>query len=142
MGYLGDAPEIRTLENGEKVASFSIGCTKTWKDGQGERKQKTEWVRCSAWRALAEIIEKLGIKKGSPVLVESEFTTREYVDKKDNIKKQAVEFVVTEFTLLPSKDGGAPNPETAQAQPAQQPGTAAPAQVAPSEAVGNMDLPF
>ena len=57
IGNLGKDPDIRDV-NGSKVASFSIACTEKWKDKNGERKERTEWVNCSVWGALAGVVEQ------------------------------------------------------------------------------------
>ena len=46
VGNLGRDPEIRTLNSGDRVASFSIATSETWRDrATGERREKTEWHR-------------------------------------------------------------------------------------------------
>lgn len=76
IGNMGQDPEIRTTGD-SKVANFSIGVNKTWKDKNGEKQTRTEWVRCTAWRQLAEIAEKW-LRKGQQVYVEGELETRSY----------------------------------------------------------------
>ena len=59
IGNLGKDPEIRQTQSGDKIASFSVACGEKWKDkSTGETKEKTEWINCSAFGKLAEIIEK------------------------------------------------------------------------------------
>ena len=48
IGNLGKAPEIRSFQNGGRVASFSIATSESWKDkATGEKKDRTEWHRIS-----------------------------------------------------------------------------------------------
>jgi len=76
IGNLGKDPEIRHSQSGDKIASFSIACGETWKDKQtGEKKEKTEWINCSCFGKLAEIIEKY-VFKGSKVYLEGKYKTR------------------------------------------------------------------
>ena len=67
VGHLGKDPETRYTAGGDAVANFSIACTESWKDKQsGEKKELTEWVRCSTFGKLAEICGQY-LKKGSQV---------------------------------------------------------------------------
>ncbi len=83
-GNLGDAPEMRYTPNGVPVASFSLAVNRTWTDGNGERQQKTIWVRISCWRKLAEVVSEY-LAKGSKVLVTGELEpARAYTDRDGN----------------------------------------------------------
>ena len=77
IGNLGKDPEVKNLQNDNKVASFSIGISETWKDKSGEKKQYTEWVNCVTWGKLAGIVEKY-LKKGSKVYIEGKIKTESY----------------------------------------------------------------
>ena len=70
LGNLGKDPEIRYAANGNAIASFSIATSESWKDkNSGEKVEKTEWHRISAFGKLAEIIGEY-LKKGSQVYIE------------------------------------------------------------------------
>lgn len=96
IGNLGDDPTVRNSERG-MVASISLGCTESWKDQSGQKKEYTEWVRCVAFGKLAEIIEKYA-KKGQQVYIEGKMRTREY--EKDGQKRHITEVVINEFQML------------------------------------------
>ena len=65
IGNLGKDPEIRRLENGAVVASFSIATSESFTDkNSGEKKEITDWHDIVLWRGLAEIAEKY-IRKGT-----------------------------------------------------------------------------
>ena len=67
IGHLGKDAEIRVLNGGGKKAGFSIATTERYKDkNSGEMVDKTEWHNIVAWNQLAEIVEKLSLKKGTP----------------------------------------------------------------------------
>lgn len=111
IGNLGKDPEIRTFQNGGRVASFSVATSESWKDKQtGERKERTEWHRVSVLNDnLVGIVEKY-VRKGSKVYLEGQLETRKYTDK-DNIERYTTEVVLRPFrgeiTLLDSRrDGG------------------------------------
>ena len=59
IGNLGKDPEIRRLENGAVVATFSIATSESFTDkNSGEKKEITDWHDIVLWRGLAEIAEK------------------------------------------------------------------------------------
>jgi single-strand DNA-binding protein len=110
VGNLGRDPEIRTFQNGGRVASFSVATSESWKDkATGERKERTEWHRISVLNEnLVGVVEKF-IKKGSKVYIEGQLETRKYTDK-DGVEKYTTEVVLRPFrgeiTMLDSKGGG------------------------------------
>ena len=85
LGNLGRDPEIRSMQSGKKMASFSIATSKRWKDrNTQEQKENTSWHNIVVFNeGLVEIIEKY-IKKGSKIYVEGELSTRKYQDKDGN----------------------------------------------------------
>ena len=92
IGNLGKDPEIRTFQNGNRVASFSVATTETWKDkATGEKKQKTEWHNVSVFGNSVNFIEKY-LKKGMQVFVQGKLETQEY--EKDGIKRYATKIMV------------------------------------------------
>ena len=43
VGNVGQDPQIRTMQSGQKVASFSLATSDRWRDRQsGEQKEQTE----------------------------------------------------------------------------------------------------
>ncbi|HAX92296.1 MAG TPA: single-stranded DNA-binding protein, partial [Rhodospirillaceae bacterium] len=73
VGNLGKDPEVRSFQNGGRVASFSIATSESWKDkATGERKEKTEWHRISVMNDnLVGICERY-LKKGAKVYIEGQ----------------------------------------------------------------------
>ncbi|MGE3624211.1 MAG: single-stranded DNA-binding protein [Bdellovibrionales bacterium] len=82
VGNLGKDPEIRTFQNGGRVASFSVATSESWKDkATGEKKDRTEWHRVSVLNEnLVGIVERY-LKKGSKVYLEGQLETRKWTDK-------------------------------------------------------------
>lgn len=111
IGNLGKDPEIRTFQNGGRVASFSVATSESWKDkAAGEKKERTEWHRISVLNdALVGVVEKY-VKKGSKVYVEGQLETRKYTDK-DGAERYTTEVVLRpyrgELTLLDRRESGA-----------------------------------
>ena len=102
IGRLGKDPEVKMVGD-KKTVRFSIACSEKYKNkATGEQQEKTEWINCSAWDALAGVIEKY-VKKGSQVYVSGKFTTRSWDDPATGQKKYASEIVVRELQMLDSK---------------------------------------
>jgi len=110
IGNLGNDPEIRTFQNGGRVANLSVATSESWKDkATGERKEKTQWHRVVVSNEnLVGLCEKY-LKKGSKVFLEGQLETRKYTDK-DGSEKYTTEVVLRpyrgEITMLDSKGGG------------------------------------
>ena len=108
LGNLGRDPEIRSMQSGSKMASFSIATSKRWKDrNTQEQKEKTSWHNVVVFGdGLVNIVEKF-VKKGSKIYVEGELNTRKYQDKDGN-DKYTTEVVLQGYncnlTLLDSRN--------------------------------------
>jgi len=112
VGNLGKDPEVRHLESGVPVASFSIATSESYNDkNSGERKTVTEWHNVVLWRGLAEVAEKY-LHKGDQVYIEGKLRTRQW--EKDGITRYTTEVVGENMTML----GGRTKPEGATAAPA------------------------
>lgn len=98
IGNVGNDPEIKTLENGKKLAHLTIATNDSYKNDKGEKVQQTEWHRVTAWGKTAEIIEKF-VVKGKEVAIEGKLTHRSY-DDKNGEKRYVTEVVVNEILLL------------------------------------------
>ena len=99
VGNLGKDPEIRRLENGAIVASFSIATSESFTDkNSGEKKEITDWHDIVLWRGLAEIAEKY-IRKGTKIYVEGKLKKRSWQDKEGNTKYNT-EVIGEELTIL------------------------------------------
>ena len=108
VGNLGKDPDIRTLENGTKLASFTIATTERYKDKDGNYQDSTEWHRIVAWRWLADLSEK-NLKKGSKVYIEGKLSTRSY--EQDGIQKYTTEIIAKEIiTMARNESDGYNNP--------------------------------
>ena len=82
IGNLGADPEIRSFQNGGKVANLRIATSENWKDRQtGERKEKTEWHTVAIFsEGLVGVVERF-LKKGSKVYLEGKLQTRKWQDQ-------------------------------------------------------------
>ncbi|MBU3032267.1 single-stranded DNA-binding protein [Paracoccus marinaquae] len=82
IGNLGRDPEIRTFQNGGKVANLRIATSEQWKDrNTGERRERTEWHSVAVMsEGLVNVVERY-LKKGSKVYVEGQLETRKWQDQ-------------------------------------------------------------
>jgi single-strand DNA-binding protein len=114
VGNLGKDPEIRTLENGAKVAKFSLATNENYKDKTGEWQTQTEWHEIVAWRSLAERAES-SLEKGAAIYLEGKLSTRTWQDQNGN-NRRTTEVVASYFRVINrqssggSGSGGFPSP--------------------------------
>lgn len=109
VGRLGKDPEIRHLESGVAVASFSVATSETYKDRTtGEKKEITEWHNVVLWRGLAEVAEKY-LNKGDMVYIEGKLRTRSW--EKDGVTRYTTEVVGDNMTMLSPKSSGGQSQE-------------------------------
>jgi single-strand DNA-binding protein len=118
VGNLGRDPEIRSTQDGMRIANLAVATSETWRDKMsGERKERTEWHRVVIFNErLAEVAEKY-LKKGSKVYVEGALQTRKWTDNSGQ-ERYTTEIVLQRFrgelTMLdgargsggPSMEGG------------------------------------
>ena len=98
IGHVGQEPEIKNLEKGKKLANISIATNEVYYKENGDKVEKTEWHRVTAWGKAADIIEKY-VTKGKEVAVEGKLTHRSY-DDKDGNKRYITEIIANEILLL------------------------------------------
>ena len=79
VGNLGADPEVRSLENGVKVARINVATTEVYRDKNGERRELTEWHSVTLWRGLADVAERY-LQKGKQVYIEGKLKTRKWTD--------------------------------------------------------------
>jgi single-strand DNA-binding protein len=94
LGNLGQDPDIRTMQNGKKVCTFSIATSNSWKDKDtGEKKEKTEWHRVVVFNeGLVGVVENY-IKKGTKLYIEGALQTRKWTDD-SGTEKYTTEIVI------------------------------------------------
>jgi len=115
IGNLGKDPELKYTQSGDAVANFSIACGESWKDAEGNKKERTEWMNIVAWKKLAEICGQY-LHKGSKVFVEGKLQTRSW-DDKNGIKRYTTEVVIHDLVMLDPKPGTASAESDASPEP-------------------------
>lgn len=101
IGNLGQAPVVRNLENGKKMARMNIAINESYKNGKGESMNDTYWHTIVAWGKTAEIAEKF-LVKGSEVAIDGKLVSRVYTAG-DGQKRYITEVVASELLLLTKK---------------------------------------
>jgi single-strand DNA-binding protein len=105
VGNLGKDPEVRKLENGVSVASFTLATSETFRDrNTNEPRTQTEWHNIVVWRGLADVAEKY-LKKGMQIYLEGKLRTRSYQDKDGNTK-YTTEIVGDNVVMMSRGPGG------------------------------------
>ncbi len=112
IGNLGRDPELRYTTSGVAVASFTVATNESWKDGDGNLQERTEWHNIVAWRKLAEICGEW-LKKGKRVYIEGRLQTRSYDDKNTGTKKYVTEIVADSMIMLDSRGQASEGPPPA-----------------------------
>ena len=122
IGNVGKDPDVRYLDNGVAVATFSLATTErgyTLQNGT-QVPDRTEWHNIVLWRGLAQTAEKY-VHKGDKLYIEGKIKSRSY-DDQNGIKRTIVEIFADNMEMLTPR--GAAQPQMAapaQSQPAQQP---------------------
>lgn len=103
IGRLGADPEPRTITgtSGRSVLNMTLASNEFYKDGAGNKQQKTEWHRVVLWGRLAEVVSQY-CHKGSQLFMEGSLQTREWQDKDGN-KRYTTEIVGKNIQLLDPK---------------------------------------
>ena len=110
VGNVGRDPEIRSTQDGTKVANLSLATSENWRDkNTGERKERTEWHRVVIFNErLADVVEKY-VKKGAKLYIEGALQTRKWTDQQ-GVEKYSTEVVLQGFnsalTMLDRAGGG------------------------------------
>lgn len=103
VGRLGADPEVKSLGNGQNVATLNVATSESWADKNGQKQERTEWHRVVVWGRQAENVGKY-LAKGRQVYVEGRLQTRSW--EKDGKKNYITEVVATNVQFLGSGTGG------------------------------------
>ena len=132
IGNAGRAPEIKTFENGDRLATVTIAVTDRYKGREGNTVENTIWVPLVFGGPLADIAEKY-ITRGTQVFVAGRLNIRSYTNA-EGVKKNVTEVRVQDLKLLGSRPAAASAGTVAPAP--------APAAKSAPASDGSDDLPF
>lgn len=103
IGNVGADPEIRTFEDGNKVARVNLATTeRIYNSKTQERTDHTEWHNLVIWRGLATVVEQY-VRKGSQIYVEGKIRKNEWTDTNGQ-KRTGIDIVVDNLNLLGRRD--------------------------------------
>jgi len=110
VGNVGQDPEIKNMQDGKEIATFSLATSESWKDkNSGEKRDKTEWHRIVIFSQGLVGIVKNYVKKGTKLYIEGQLQTRKWSDS-NGVEKYTTEIVLQQFNsslqILDSRNSG------------------------------------
>lgn len=119
VGNLGKKPEMRTFDNGNTIATFSIATSESWTDKQtGEKRELTEWHNIVLNNRLAEIADQY-LDKGSKVYIEGKLKTEKWTDN-NGIERYTTKIIGNSLQMLSSRDSEQAEQKTQKSAKSQQ----------------------
>jgi len=112
LGHAGRDPDIRTLPDGGRAATFSLATTERWKRNDGGTVERTAWHRIAVYGAAVEPVEAM-VRKGAAVLVEGRLAHRGFRDRQGRDREIAGIVVAGPrgtVNVLAGKPPGGPDP--------------------------------
>lgn len=112
IGNLTKDPELSETSSGIAVCRFSLAVRRSRANAEGNR--ETDFFSCTAWRGLAETIERY-VRKGDKLGVVGEVQFREYTDNQGakktstNVVVQEIDFCGGKHTQESDSEGGREN---------------------------------
>ena len=101
IGRLGQDPKTINFDDGKSKVNFSIATNESYRNGEGDKIEKTQWHDVVAWGSLGEIMSQY-LKKGSEVAIEGRLHYRTYDDKEGNTR-YVTEIVAKDLLMLDRK---------------------------------------
>ena len=105
MGNLTRDPQLRYLPNQTAVVDFGLACNRRWRTPQGEDREETTFVDCSAFGKQAEVINQY-CQKGKAIFIEGRLKFDQWEDKQGGGKRSKLSVVVENFQFIGSREGG------------------------------------
>lgn len=117
--FIGNVGKIesRHMSNGDQMVNLSIACNENYKDKNGEKQEKTEWINVNIYGKLAEITAQY-VTKGMQIYISGRMQTRKYTDKQ-GIDRYVTEIIANQMKMLGSKSGGGSESSQQSHAPAQ-----------------------
>jgi single-strand DNA-binding protein len=131
MGRMVRDPELRQLDNGTSVTSFSVAVERNYVDKTTNERQ-ADFLNVVAWRQTADFVCKY-FHQGDMIALEGSLQSRKYTDKDGN-NRIAIEIVASNISFCGGKNGGNANTATTNDAPA--------TMVANAPSEDNDELPF
>ena len=104
IGRLTRDVDLRQIQSGTSIASFSIANNRSYVTGSGEKREEVSFFNCILWGKQGEAFAKY-VKKGHRVAIEGRLQQRTWQDKEGN-NRSTVEVVADSFQFLESRQDG------------------------------------
>jgi single-strand DNA-binding protein len=104
-GNITRDPELRYTGSGQAVARIGLAVNRKFKTREGEQRDETAFVDCTAWARQAEVICEY-VKKGDPILIEGRLRYHTWDDRETGAKRSKLEVVIENFQFLSRGPGG------------------------------------
>ena len=98
IGSLGTEPELRYTPQGTPITTFRMAVSRTWRDGEGNAHEETDWFTIVAFNRLAEICGQY-LQKASRVYIEGRLQNRSWEDQAGE-KRYRTEIVASDVIVL------------------------------------------
>lgn len=107
--FIGNVGKIesRYMQNGDQVVNLSLACNESYKDKNGEKQEKTEWVNVRIYGKLAEIADKY-VQKGRQIYISGRMQTRKWTDKQ-GVERYTTDIIATDMKMLGSNPNAKPD---------------------------------
>jgi single-strand DNA-binding protein len=131
IGNVTNEPELKYTGSGVPLLRFSVAANHYWTDADGEKKESTSFIDCSAWRYTAEDAANV-LEKGVGVMVVGRLEEQSWEDKETGAKRSKIALVVDNVAILArsiesferkrrgNNEGGAPAKKAVSPRQAQQ----------------------
>jgi single-strand DNA-binding protein len=141
IGSTGRDAEFRVSQTGRKFAGLSLATSRNYVGDDGARKEVTQWHTIVCWGKLAEIVEKLDVKKGTLLYVSGEMTYRKYTGR-DGTERTCAEVNASSLQILTPRSAQADAAHGRAPDRSYSPQSSATAAPRPARSAEDDDLPF
>ena len=97
-GNVGTDIDVNHLPSGDLVINFSMAASESYKDANGNKVERTEWFKITAYRKTAELINEM-VQKGTELYLEGKLVNSRWQDLQGNDRK-ATEIIASSFDVL------------------------------------------
>jgi single-strand DNA-binding protein len=103
VGNVGRDPELRYTASGVAVCDFSLAVNKSYTKADGERVERTVWLKVTCWRQLAEIVSQY-VKKGRQVMVIGSLIEADSYEGRDGNTRTSLNLTADNVVFLGGRD--------------------------------------
>ncbi len=147
IGNLTRDPQLRYTPSQTAVCDFGLAVNRTWSGSDGQKREETTFVDCTAWARQAEVLSKY-MKKGRPLFVEGRLTYSTW-DDREGKRRSKLTVTVENFQFLGDRrdgdgggGGGGPRQSTQRQESAGQENQSGPGEYDYSQDLDDDTIPF